>query len=247
MEEKITFKLFSDVGMGELFMSRLIHFQDHILSGLFGGKNKEDVQQAIMKVLFDGLEPAFRSLRSLRSKWHDDKIPEREKIQLVESVYTYLVIAFKDRFQDVAKKMGFEIGFLFQTQELFEKGLQNFNIKYPKIDPVFIDTIREDRVWSDLMVSVRNNVIDHQAGKNPVIISRLSSFLNVDTVEVLFENCWKTIEDFLVIFADALTDPKYGMKILELQIYKQNKNNSERFGWFDVSERKENLAAKGKM
>jgi|GEM_PF-6010590 len=234
MKETIVLKKFSDVGMGELFMSRLFHFQGDILNGLFGGKDKEDIQQAIMKVLFEGLEPAFRSLRGLRLKWHDDQIPEREKIQLVESVYTYLVIAFKDRFQDVVEKMGFEIGFIFQKQDHFLKGCQKFKTQYPKIDTAFIDTIIEDRVWINLMIAVRNNVIDHQAGKDPVVISRLSNFLNLNTVEVLFENCWKTMEDFLVVFADSLTDPKYGMKILELSAYAKNKNNPERFGWFDV-------------
>lgn len=83
INESIKFKLFSDVGMNELFMARLFHFQDRILSGLFGGKDNEAIQQAIMTVLFDGLEPAFRSLRNLHEKWNDENIPEKEKIQLV--------------------------------------------------------------------------------------------------------------------------------------------------------------------
>ena len=81
MEEKISVKLFSDVGMGELFMSRLYHFQDHILNGLFGTKKIKGIQEAILRVVFDGLEPAFRSLRELRKEWLDEKIPEKKKRQ----------------------------------------------------------------------------------------------------------------------------------------------------------------------
>ena len=185
MNESIKLKLFSDVGMNELFMARLFHFQDRILSGLFGGKDNEAIQQAIMTVLFDGLEPAFRSLRSLREKWDDEAIPEKEKIQLAQNVYTYLVVAFKDRFQDVAIKMGYDIGFIFQKQDNFNQGCDNFLKKYPKIDPAFVETMKEDKIWIELMIGVRNNIIDHKVGKDPGFIERLSRFLNLETAEII--------------------------------------------------------------
>ena len=141
MEEKISLKLFSDVGMGELFMSRLFHFQDHILNGLFGTKNTKEVKDAIFQVIFDGLEPAFRSLRELRKKLIDEKIPEKEKRQLIENIYSYLTIAFKDRFQEVAKLMGYDTGFLFQNDKNFEVGCTQFSQLHPKIDSQFIEMI----------------------------------------------------------------------------------------------------------
>ena len=69
-------------------------------------------------------------------------------------------------------------------------------------------------------------------GKDDSEIKRLSALLNLENAEVCFDNCWRTIEDYLIIFAAGKTDSKYGMKILELQEYKQNKNHPERVRWF---------------
>lgn len=235
MEEKISIKLFSDVGMGELFMSRLYHFQDHILNGLFGTKNIKEIKESILKVVFDGLEPAFRSLRELRKEWADDKISEKRRRQHIENIYSYLTIAFKDRFQGLARLMGYDIGFLFQNDKNFEAGCEQFLKSYPKIDPQFIEVIKNDRVcWLNLMIDVRNNAIDHAAGKDPTLIKELEQNMTLEAVEKIFDNCWRAIEDFLIVFSTDKTDPKYGHVILELIEYKQDKNHQHRFGWFIV-------------
>lgn len=235
-QENFKTELFSDVGMGETFMARLINFETDILQGV-SGVNHEKVNNLIFEVIFDGLEPAFRSLRDLRKKWDDKEVPKKEKIQLVENVYSYLVVAFKDRFQNIAKEMGYDISFLFKQQKDFDAGCIEFKKKYPNIDSKFIHSILEYREWSNILVQVRNNVIDHKAGKNPIIVEKLSSFLTLKNAEILFDNCWKSIEDFLVIFAIDKVDPKYGMKIQELTEYKNNNEYEHRFGWFDVSGR----------
>jgi len=229
--EKISMELFSDVGMGELFMSRLFNFETDILQGLVGIDHKE-IEHLIFRTIFDGLEPAFRSLRSLREKWNDPEIPKKEKIQLIENIFSYLVVAFKDRFQEVAYKMGYDISFLFKNQKIFEKEYVEFQKKHPMIDPKFI---LEDREWLNILIGVRNNVIDHKAGKDPDIIKQLSVFLTLENVEILFDNCWRSVEDFLAAFAVDKTDSKYGMKIQELVEYRKNKTHDHRFGWFDAS------------
>ena len=58
--------------------------------------------------------------------------------------------------------------------------------------------------------------------------------MNLDFAEIVFDNCWRAIEDLLAIFANDKTDPKYGMAILELKEYRDNKNNLQRFGWFII-------------
>lgn len=133
--------------------------------------------------------------------------------------------------------MGYDIGFVFQKQDNFNQGCDNFFKKHPKIDPAFGETIKEDRIWIELLIGVRNNIIDHKVGKDPAFIERLSRFLNLETAEIMFENCWKSMEDFLIVFANDITNPKYGLKILELTEYKNNKNHPERFGWFDMEKK----------
>lgn len=238
MKESIHFKLFSDIGMGEIFISRLIHF-DEILNGIFGGKEKEAIHEGIMKVIFEGLEPAFRSLRDLKKKWDDLQVPENEKIQLVKSIYSNLVIAFKDRFQEVIINMGYDIGFIFKKEKEFQKECAKFFEKHPKINPKFIEVLKEDKKWIQLMVDVRNDVIDHKAGKNPERVKHLSNFLNLECVETLSDNCWRTMEDIMVALAEDKTEPIYGMKILEITAYHTNKDHPERFSWFDISEKEQ--------
>jgi len=233
MEEKTPLKSFSDVGTDELFMSRLYHFQNHILSGLLGVQKIKEVQEAVLRVVFDGLEPAFRSLRELRKEWSDDKIPEKKKRQDIENIYSYLTIAFKNRFQEVARLMGYDIGFLFQNDKNFELGCKQFLESHPNIDPEFIETIKNDRdSWFNLMLNVRNNAIEHAAGKDNTLLKQLEQNMTLDAVENIFDNCWRAIEDFLAVFAIDSTDPKYGHFICELSEYKQDENYRHRFGWF---------------
>lgn len=214
-------------------MARLFHFHDYVLNGLFSIENTKQVKEALFRVIFDGLEPAYRSLREIRNKWLDDKIPEKEKIQHIENVYSYLTIAFKDRFQLVTKLLGYEIGFLFKNEKDFVKGCAEFLVLHSSIDPFFIETIKNDRTtWSQLMVTTRNNLIDHAAEKDAVLIQVLRQHMSLDAAEKIFDNCWRSIEDYLLVFAVDKTDPKYGHRILELQEYRENKDNPKRVGWF---------------
>ena len=155
MREEVSIKLYADVGMDELFMARLMHLRNHILQG-FGmkkvGVDWENIQNDLWPVIFEGLVPAFRNLRPLRVKWADPKIAELEKTQMVETILGYLVVAFKDRFGIVATNIGYPIGFMFQANSNFEKGIKEFGEKYPSIDPRFLDTFREDRAWSSVLL-----------------------------------------------------------------------------------------------
>ena len=238
IREEIQVKKFSDVGMGELFMSRLYHFQDNILNGLFGFEKNKETKQSIMNVLFDGLEPACRSLRKLRKSWDDENVPEKEKRQDIENVYSYLTIAFKDRFQQTANLMGYDIGFLFQNDTNFEAGCKEFIQRHPGIDSHFIEVVKDDRLtWSKLLIDVRNNVIDHAANKDPQVLRDLEQNMTLDSVEKVFDNCWRAMEDYLAVFAIDKTDSKYGSEILELLEYRQSKDHPQRFGWFSVKEK----------
>jgi len=80
MTEKHSFTLLTDFGTGEVFMSRLLHFANYILKGL-DLTNIDEIKDDFFTVIFDGLAPAFTSLRDLRAEWGNDKIPLRKKQQ----------------------------------------------------------------------------------------------------------------------------------------------------------------------
>jgi len=227
--------LFSDIGTEELFMSRIFHFEDEILPGIFGNEARKEMEEAITQVLFAGLIPAFGSLRDLRKKWVDAEIPEITKRQILENIYIYLTIAYKNRFQEVARLMGYDIGFLFQKDKTFETGCARFSALHPRIDPEFIEVIKDDRKgWSKLMVDVRNDLIEHAGGKDRSKIKFLESYMDLDSAETIFEHCWRRMEDFLFVLAVDKIDPNFGHTIGELKEYKQDENHRERFRWFHV-------------
>lgn len=233
MQEQISVKLFSDVGMGEVFMARLMHVRNHILSGVYGLENRQEIEDSIMRVIFDGLEPAFRSLREVRKEWVDDKVPEKRKRQHIENVYTYLTIAFKDRFQQTAKEFGYEIGFIFQKDSTFKKGAQEFILRHPKIGNDLFQLAQDDRAtWLSRMIAVRNIAIDHAGDKGREEVEEMEKRLTPEDAETIFDNCWRAIEDTIIIFVLDKYDEKYGHQLLELAQYRADKNHHERFGWF---------------
>lgn len=214
-------------------MARLFHLKDRVLSGVFGLERRKEVETSISHLVFDGLEPAFRSLRELRKEWTDDKVPEKRKRQHVENVYSYLTIAFKDRFQQVAKEFGYNIGFAFQKDASFETGSQEFIKQHPKIGKDLVQVITNDRAtWLRLMIDVRNDVIDHAGGKDRERIRELEKSMTLQDVEAIFDNCWRATEDIILLFMLDKFDEKYGQQLLELQKYKADRDNPERFGWF---------------
>lgn len=236
MKKEISFKIFSDVGMGELFMSRLFDFQGRILDGVFELPNRKEIKEMMIKVIFEGLEPAFQSLRSLRFEWLNDSIPERKKRKDIMDVYGYLTVAFKDRFQKVADLMGYDIGFLFSKDDnKFETGCKNLLVLHPNIDPKIIEVLKNDRNrWISLMIEIRNNAINHAANKDPIVLKNLEQYMALESVDIIFDNCWRTMEDLLFIFAVDKMDPKFGMEMIELPEYHLNINHPERFGWHIV-------------
>lgn len=213
-------------------MSRIFDLGNSIINGLFI-KNQKEVKDAFFSVIFDWLEPAFRSLRKLRRESDHKKISERERQQDIENIYVYLKIAIKDRFAQVAKLMGYDIWFLFQKEEEFNKKKKDFLTKNQNIDPSFISMIEDDRkAWLNIMMDVKNLAIEHAGDKNPKIVKDLKRFLNLEAVEKMFENCWKSIEDITYFLIKGKINPRMGMCLGELPEYQKDKNFKHRFGWY---------------
>ncbi len=84
------------------------------------------------------------------------------------------------------------------------------------------------------MLDIRNLVIDHAAGKDPIRIKALSKHMTLEAAEVIFDNCWRSMEDFLIIFALDNLEPSIDITILQTKEYVENKDHGERFGWFDT-------------
>lgn len=214
-------------------MSRFVHFESHVLSALPKIKDRDAVRNALFRMIFDGFEPAFRSLRDLKKKIDDQAVSKREKRLLIENVFSYLALAVRDRFSVVADLMGYDIGFLFQKDTAFKKGRESFLLKYPKIDPAFLDVLEDDRCrWLSPLFDVRNEAIEHSGKIGPEELKRLESYMDLPTAEVMFDNSWRRVEDFLGVFANDIFGEMGGLKLFEIKEYQENRNHPVRFGWF---------------
>jgi len=235
--EKIEFHLFSDIGMQEIFMSRLCDIPNIFFNGFcWNMDKKQKIQDALLNwVIFDGLEPAFRSLRELRIKWTDKNVSQKEKEQLLENIYMYLTRAFKDRLQIVVELMGYKIGFLYKDDKNFQLGCVNFLKENPEVNPDFIQMLKDDRTtWSDYMIKTRNFALEHTIGNDITKIKNLKSRMNLETAEKIFENCWMAIEDIIYLLAISKIDSKFKMVIWELPEYRKGINVHTRFGWYST-------------
>jgi hypothetical protein len=55
--------------------------------------------------------------------------------------------------------------------------------------------------------------------------------MNLESAEIIFDNCWKAIEDFLFVFSKDIIDTKDGIELSELPEYIQNEDYPKRFCW----------------
>lgn len=94
--------------------------------------------------------------------------------------------------------MGYNISFLFQNDKNFEVGCQQFLKSYPKIDHQFVKMIKDDRAsWFNLMLNVRNNVIEHATGKEKSLLEQLEQNMTLEAVEKILTTAGEQSKIFL--------------------------------------------------
>jgi hypothetical protein len=176
---KMLIQKYADEGTSSPFYGRLmlglLRVRDAAIS--------QDQQQPFNK-LFDSTFTALVVIRdtglAIRSNWetHRDKVASRtivieegRHIQITESIdrqlkketeafVTGAVRTLKSCMQSLAKHLGTEIGFLFKDEGAFEKGVKNLEAA----DPLLAAYIAETRKWSQPLILLRNNEIEHGLG-----------------------------------------------------------------------------------
>ena len=123
-------KKYADVGATEPFMSQILDVQDVLNATLIFGADRERVSQSITMILMDGLLPAFLELRQIRDSVNKD-LPIVDGYQLYEDFGRKIWKSYKELMQNAAKEIGFDVGFLFQKDTLFEQGLVRFRAANP--------------------------------------------------------------------------------------------------------------------
>jgi hypothetical protein len=220
-----TFRPFADVGSSEPFVARIPLGLADLLDGTTQ-LNKQEIKEAIMSAFVDCLMPAFLSLRELRQIAAKDEIPLANKTKHFDDMCKSLWSAFKDRMQIAAKLMGYDIGFLFQRDSLFEQGCTDFSKAHPEVSPVLIAEMKARRAtWQSELARFRNDYLEHQTIKR----EEIAAFYSLERAERLFDSVWVAIEETLVVLIAAKLVPLAALR--EIPLAERNPACPKRFGW----------------
>jgi len=89
------------------------------------GQDRQDLTDAIMVMVLEGLLPAFDELRSTRL-YKDKPLPLLNRKNHYENLARVLWHGYKDLWPKVAGLLGYNVGFVFQRDANFNQGLEAF-------------------------------------------------------------------------------------------------------------------------
>ena len=204
---------FAEIGGDETFVRHVTELATILDATLIFDKQREDVKSAIMTILTDGLMPAFSELEKIRAS--DGKaLPLMDRRELYHDFCRKLWKAYKDLTQRAAEEAGFKIGFVFQSDKDFAKGLKEFQLRYPDVRAELGKFLEETRnAWPNELAKFRNTFLEHQDTE----AKEFAKFYQPRHVEPLFAAAWNTIVEILAALLEsrlphgtklALPDPK---------------------------------------
>jgi len=207
----------------EFFTGELVELLE--ASAVYGNE-REAVKDAINTTLVEGLMRSFEHLRRIRQSV-SVRIPELRRLQLYEDFARELWHAYKDLMPKVALLLGFDIGFQFQKDAAFEKGLAEFNGKYPSLILDIPGVLKRQRVnWQQGLSEFRNDFLEHRKQD----ISVFERYYRPETAEVLFDHAWRTMADLLPVFVEARFPPMWSLR--EIPLAERDPKRPRRFQLF---------------
>ncbi len=153
-------------------------------------------RDAFYSFLIDGLTPAFMYLRRAAELVVTPDAPSLTIRSEFDSFYSKLWTAYRERFFNLARVMGYNIGFLFAEKKvLFEqRGKKFFETHKLPIDE--LDWLRANRNdWQNKLSSIRNKVIEHPT----IPLQQAQILYTVPVAELYFERCWDVVEVFTAL------------------------------------------------
>jgi hypothetical protein len=223
--EPCTWKVthFANIGGSEEFVMQLaIEMPQLVDASMIYEPERQKLKEAILAISFDGLMPAFEGLKRIRAS-ANQSIPELNRRQLYEAFTILLWRSFKDLMQRAAKLMEPEIGFLFQDDSNFEKGLTAWGGKRP-IARVVAPYLRKQRTtWQNELGTFRN-FLEHKDNTDSGVYEGHYSPAHA---EMLFEVVWRAIADILAMLVSLHLPPS--TSLVEIPSEQRNKAMPRRF------------------
>jgi hypothetical protein len=184
---------FADFGASEEFVLPVLDLIDILKGTTIFDPQRNEVSGSVGAIASEGLSAAFLELRTIRSSVGQD-LPMLNHFQMFEDFYGKLWRAYKEYMQRAVKPMGFDIGFLFQKDAQFEKGLKVFRENNPTAPPTLEEFLREvRRLWHTELADFRNTIVQHPDADR----AQFQKFYNPQFAEALFREVWHTIVEIL--------------------------------------------------
>ena len=152
-------------------------------------EQRDRVMTAVGDVLTDGLLPAFEHLKSIRIA--TSQATERDRMQPYEDFTRTLWHAYKDLTQRAAGSIGLDVGFIWQNQVKFEKGLTEFETNHSlSVTLWFVDYLRAQRGWQEELRLFRNEYLEHR--NDAIDPIRFVGNYEPDWADEMFAKVWNT-------------------------------------------------------
>jgi len=94
---------------------------DLVNTSTIDGKDREELRDAIMVMVTEGLLPAYEDLRAIRA-YKDQQIPVLNRKKHYDDFVRALWHGYKDLMPKIAELLGYDIGFLFRMTGSSKRG-----------------------------------------------------------------------------------------------------------------------------
>jgi hypothetical protein len=190
---------FAEIGWNEKFVRDMCELRTILNATLIFDQQREDVNNAIMTILTDGLMPAFAELEKIRA-FDGKPLPLMDRREFYHDFCRKIWKAYKDLTQRAALTTGFNIGFLFMSDKEFAKGVIEFHTNYPDVRPELGKSLEEARSrWQNELAKFRNTFLEHQDSNS----KQFEKFYQLTFIERLFEEVWNMIVDLLAVLLES--------------------------------------------
>lgn len=177
---------------------------------------KKEAATGLAMSIAEELGQAFIDLRRLRES--KGSLPtELETAKAYRDLYGHLWVAYKSRFQELMKLLGYDIGFIFDKDAKFDQLAVAFMAAHPGATPHLIERIKEDKnTWQKALYTYRNDG-EHNI-KEPTFNGH--PMHSLENAEVIFSNTWHAIED---VFVHCMEE-EFGKQLTIFEIPKEDRD-----------------------
>jgi hypothetical protein len=182
---KIVMEKIGDEGTTSPFVARLMLSIYRLRSAIYYEKSAQDRFDGMYEPVLSGLRSARESSKEISTRWesHRARVESGAVVTIngravqigeninnalkrdLESFLNAAVRTIKHSMQALADHLDLDIGFLFQKGPSFQTGVARVRAS----DPVFADYLVGTRLWSEPLLLIRNDLLEHGTMPSPKV------------------------------------------------------------------------------